>query len=177
MANLEMASVSGLADGIDQKAHIESIKFNIPTIAVLGTGINNNYPRGSEELRSLIVANGGAIVTEYLLGQGYSAQNFVRRNRIQASLAKITVPVEWKIKSGTAHTVNFTKDYGRSLVMLYLYDSDLESAEIQTVRSYLRGKVFKIPAQTNELIDFLKQPEEGELQNTLGKQDQIPMDL
>ncbi|HHG2096277.1 TPA: DNA-processing protein DprA [Klebsiella pneumoniae] len=177
MANLGIASVSGLADGIDQKAHIESIKFNIPTIAVLGTGINNNYPRGSEELRSLIVANGGAIVTEYLLGQSYSAQNFIRRNRIQAGLAQITVPVEWNIKSGTAHTVNFTKDYGRSLVMLYLYDPDLENAEIHTVRSYFRGKIFKIPTQTNELIEFLKQPEEGELTNTLGKQDQISMDL
>ncbi|MDC4194585.1 DNA-protecting protein DprA [Enterobacter cloacae complex sp. RIVM_C039474] len=177
MANQGLTSVSGLADGIDQKAHIESIRFNIPTIAVLGTGIDNNYPRGSEHLRAQIVANGGAIVTEYLINQSYSAHNFVRRNRIQASLAQIVVPVEWKIKSGTAHTVNFSKDYGRFLVMPYLYKSDLDNAEIQAVRTYRRGRVFSVPDQSNDLITFLKQPEESKPSLFTGDQGQLSMDL
>ncbi|CDG99005.1 SMF protein (fragment) [Xenorhabdus bovienii str. puntauvense] len=49
--NQGLVSVSGLANGIDQKAHVESIRFNVPTIAVLGTGIDSNYPQGSERLR------------------------------------------------------------------------------------------------------------------------------
>lgn len=177
MANKGLASVSGLADGIDQKAHIESIRFGVPTIAILGTGIDSNYPRGSELLRAEIVANGGAIVTEYLIGQSYSAHNFVRRNRIQASLAQITVPVEWKIKSGTAHTVNFTKDYGRFLVMPYLYQSDLENAEIKAVSGYKRGQVFHVPEQSNDLIKFLTQPEESKAPLEQGAQSQLSMDL
>ncbi|HCE2119591.1 TPA: DNA-protecting protein DprA [Vibrio parahaemolyticus] len=177
MANQGLASVSGLADGIDQKAHVESIRFKVPTIAVLGTGIDSNYPRGSEHLRAEIVANGGAIVTEYLIHQSYSAHNFVRRNRIQASLAQITVPVEWKIKSGTAHTVNFTKDYGRFLVMPYLYQSDLENAEIKAVSAYKRGRVFSVPDQSSELITFLKQPDESEPSPAQGEQGQLSMDL
>ncbi|RDL44152.1 DNA-processing protein DprA [Marinomonas piezotolerans] len=175
MANQGLASVSGLADGIDQKAHVESIRFNVPTIAVLGTGIDSNYPRGSEHLRAEIVANGGAIVTEYLIHQSYSAQNFVRRNRIQASLAQITVPVEWKIKSGTAHTVNFTKEYGRFLVMPYLYQSDLENAEIKAVSAYKRGQVFSVPDQSSDLIKYLKQPEES--LPVQGEQGQFSMDF
>lgn len=177
MANQGLVSVSGLADGIDQKAHIESIKFNIPTIGVLGTGIECNYPRGSEHLRAQIVANGGAIVTEYLIDQSYSAYNFVRRNRIQASLAQITVPVEWKIKSGTAHTVNFTKDYSRFLVMPYLYKSDLENAEIKAVSAYKRGRIFSVPDQSSELITFLKKPEENEPSLIPSDHDQLSMDL
>lgn len=177
MANQGLVSVSGLAEGIDQKAHIESIRFNVPTIAVLGTGIDSNYPRGSEHLRAEIVANGGAIVTEYLIHQSYSAQNFVRRNRIQASLAQITAPVEWKIKSGTAHTVNFTKDYGRFLMMPYLYQSDLENAEIKAVSAYKRGQVFSVPDQSSDLIEFLKQPEESEPSPAQGEQGQLSMDL
>ncbi|EDK28339.1 SMF protein [Vibrionales bacterium SWAT-3] len=177
MANQGLASVSGLADGIDQKAHVESMRFGVPTIAVLGTGIDSNYPRGSEHLRAEIVANGGAIVTEYLIGQSYSAHNFVRRNRIQASLAQVTVPVEWKIKSGTAHTVNFTKDYGRFLVMPYLYQSDLENAEIKAVSAYKRGQVFSVPDQSSDLIEFLKQPEESEPSPAQGEQGQLSMDL
>ncbi|MBG3011590.1 DNA-processing protein DprA [Proteus faecis] len=175
MANQGLVSVSGLADGIDQKAHIESIQFNVPTIAVLGTGIDSNYPRGSEYLRTKIVAHGGAIVTEYLIGQHYSAHNFIRRNRIQASLAQITVPVEWKIKSGTAHTVNFTKDYGRFLVMPYLYQSDSENAEIKAVTTYKRGRIFHIPHQSSELIKFLKQPEENQPSSVQDKQGQLSM--
>ncbi|MEC6898845.1 DNA-processing protein DprA [Photobacterium piscicola] len=177
IANQGLTSVSGLAEGIDQKAHIESIRFNVPTIAVLGTGIENNYPRGSENLRMQIVANGGAIVTEYLINQSYSAYNFVRRNRIQASLAQITIPVEWKIKSGTAHTVNFTKDYDRFLVMPYLHQSDLENAEIKAISAYRRGRVFSVPDQSSDLIMFLKQPEESELIPTQAEQGQLSMDL
>ena len=177
MANQGLVSVSGLADGIDQKTHVESIRFNVPTIAVLGTGIDSNYPRGSEHLRAEIVANGGAIVTEYLINESYSAYNFIQRNRIQASLAQITVPVEWRIKSGTAHTVNFTKDYGRFLVMPYLYRSDLENSEIKAVSAYRRGKVFSVPDQSSDLIEFLKQPEESESSPIKGEQGQLSMDL
>nr|WP_075518912.1 DNA-processing protein DprA [Moritella viscosa]SHO12165.1 SMF protein [Moritella viscosa] len=177
MANQGLASVSGLADGIDQKAHVESIRFNVPTIAVLGTGIDSNYPSGSENLRAEIVANGGAIVSEYLIGQSYSAYNFVRRNRIQAGLAQVTVPVEWKIKSGTAHTVNFTKDFGRFLVMPYLYPKNLESPEIKAVTAFKRGRVFSVPDQSSELITFLKQPVESEPSAPEGEQDQLLMDM
>ncbi|MBD2806694.1 DNA-protecting protein DprA [Xenorhabdus sp. ZM] len=177
MANQGLASVSGLADGIDQKVHTESIRFNVPTIAVLGTGIDRNYPSGSEHLRAQIVANGGAIVTEYLIDQSYNAHNFIRRNRIQASLSQVTVPVEWRINSGTAHTVNFTKDYGRFLVMLYLYQTDLENAEIKAVKEYRFGRIFSIPEQSGELIEFLKQPEKSESLIPQVEQGQISMDL
>ena len=177
IANRGLASVSGLADGIDQKAHIESIRFGVPTIAVLGTGIDSNYPRGSEGLRAQIVANGGAIITEYLIGQSYSSHNFVRRNRIQASLAHVTVPVEWKIKSGTAHTVNFTKDYGRFLAMPYLYQSDLENAEIQAISGYKCGRVFSVPEQSTDLIEFLEHPNEYQSSLEKSKKGQLSMDL
>ena len=175
--NQGLVSVSGLADGIDQKAHVESIRFNVPTIAVLGTGINSNYPRGSEHLRAQIVANGGAIITEYLIEQSYSAYNFIRRNRIQAGLAQITIPVEWKIKSGTSHTVNYAKDYGRFLVMPYLYQSDLENEEIKAVSMYRRGRVFSAPDQSSDLISFLKQPEESEASLILDEKGQLSIDL
>ncbi|MGG6122957.1 DNA-processing protein DprA [Pantoea allii] len=177
MVNNNIVSVSGLAEGIDQKAHIESIKYNIPTIAILGTGINSNYPQGSEQLRAQIIANGGAVITEYLLNQSYSANNFIRRNRLQASLAETTVPVEWKIKSGTAHTVNYAKEYGRFLVMPYLYDTDLKNEEIKYVNSYCSGRAFKLPEQSNDIINFFSRPPQISDISNQDRQDQIPMDL
>lgn len=159
MANKNLVSVSGLADGIDQRAHIESIRFGVPTVAVLGTGIDSNYPKGSETVREQIINAGGTIVTEYLIGQSYSGHNFVQRNRIQAGLATCVIPVEWKIKSGTAHTVNFAKDFNRFLVMPYLPDSNPESSELQAITPYRKGVVFKVPEKTTELLIFLETSE------------------
>jgi|GEM_PF-942567 len=158
MANKDLVSVSGLADGIDQRAHIESIRFGVPTVAILGTGIDSNYPKGSEHVREQIIASGGTIVTEYLIGQSYSAHNFVQRNRIQAGLATCVIPVEWKIKSGTAHTVNFAKAFERFLVMPYLPDSDSGSNELKAITSYKKGKIFQVPDQGIELINFITNP-------------------
>ncbi|ALS32657.1 hypothetical protein PTRA_a1443 [Pseudoalteromonas translucida KMM 520] len=157
MAKGGLVSVSGLAEGIDQKAHIDSLRFKIPTIAVLGTGIDSNYPKGSEVIRAEILANEGTIVSEYLIGQSYSAQNFVRRNRIQAGLAETIIPVEWKVKSGTAHTVNFTKEYNRFLVMPHLPNT-VDNDELQLVRSYPLGLTFCVPEHSGALIDFIFHP-------------------
>jgi DNA protecting protein DprA len=120
LAGVNCVTVSGLALGIDQTAHVESMRYGIPTVAVLGTGISEDYPRGSEILRAEIIAKGGTVVSEYLPNQSYSAENFVRRNRLQAALGDILFPTEWKIKSGTAHTVNFAHKYGKKIINLHL---------------------------------------------------------
>src|SRR5262249_19695719 len=75
-------TISGLAAGIDQQVHEYSLRFKWPTIAVLGTGILSDYPKGAMDLKERIVANGGAIISEYLPYESYSAQNFVMRNRL-----------------------------------------------------------------------------------------------
>jgi DNA processing protein len=119
-----VATVSGLALGIDQEIHKASLRANCPTIAFLGTGIFSDYPRGSERIRHEIVANGGAVVSEYLPRDTYSAANFVRRNRLQAALSKLLIPVEWKVKSGTAHTVGFALNMRRPMAMLRVQTQD-----------------------------------------------------
>ncbi len=98
-----------MASGIDQIIHKNSLRFDIKTIAFIGTGILLNYPSGSEKLRQEIHQKGGAIVSEYLPHDSYSAANFVHRNRLQAGLARVVIPVEWQEKGGTAHTVRFAK--------------------------------------------------------------------
>lgn len=123
LAGLNLPTISGLAVGIDQLVHEESIAQNIPTIAILGTGIANNYPSGSLSLRRAILDQGGAIVTEYLPRQSYSSENFIRRNRLQAALGSVLIPIEWNVKSGTAHTVSYAHNYGRKIINVYLPDT------------------------------------------------------
>jgi DNA protecting protein DprA len=105
--------VSGLAEGIDEVAHQTALDYGVPTIAILGTGINMVFPASTAIIRSQMVDSGGAIVTEYLPKDSYSRDRFVRRNRLQAGLAFATVPVEGQINGGTAHTYRFARDFGR----------------------------------------------------------------
>ena len=148
----DAVTVSGLAYGIDQTIHQESIRFNVPTIAFLGTGILLNYPANSEKLRHQILEKGGTIVSEYLPSESYSAENFIRRNRLQAGLSQVVIPIEWKPKSGTAHTVRFAKAANRQLICLKLPDwSNLEHPEL-SVAQEMGAKIFTIPGEESELI-------------------------
>jgi hypothetical protein len=96
-------------------AHEHSLRAGVPTIAVLGTGILDEYPKGSAIMRERIIADGGTIVTEYLPHISYSAKNFVQRNRLQAALGQVLIPVEWSRRSGTAHTVRFASALERPI--------------------------------------------------------------
>lgn len=147
--NVGVTSISGLAEGIDQVAHEASINFKIPTIAVLGTGIRKNYPRNSIVARERIIENNGLIITEYLPEQKASKENFVRRNRIQAALSDILFPVEWKIKSGTAHTVKVAGDLSRKILLPMLKGEELSEEKKYSILHYNAG-VFNIPHYSNE---------------------------
>jgi DNA processing protein len=108
--------VSGLAEGIDGAVHDQVVKMGGQTVAILGTGLENNFPQSTSHLRNPIVKHGGAIVTEYFNKEQYSRQRFVQRNRIQAALSQITVPVEAGVPSGTLHTIRFADQFGRLVI-------------------------------------------------------------
>lgn len=150
----EAVTISGLAYGIDQNIHQESIRANVPTIAFIGTGILLDYPNNynSQKLRQQILEKNGAIVSEYLPSESYSAQNFIRRNRLQSGLADIVIPIEWKLKSGTAHTVRYAQQNNRPIICLRLPDwSDLDHPELLMAQEN-GAKVMTIPGQESELI-------------------------
>ncbi|MCE1054962.1 DNA-processing protein DprA [Pseudomonas alloputida] len=160
---IKLATVSGLAMGIDQVAHIESLNCHIPTIAVLGTGILENYPKNSDRLRKKILSMGGTIVTEYLPFQSYSAENFVRRNRIQAALSDVLIPVEWKVKSGTAHTVRYAKSYGKRVIAVALPYYSKDAPETVFIRDECDGMAFELPRQSDTLCNIIATFSENEL--------------
>jgi predicted Rossmann fold nucleotide-binding protein DprA/Smf involved in DNA uptake len=110
--------VSGLAEGIDEAAHRESLRLGLKNLAFLGHGIHHLFPETTRELRDQIVAQGGAIASEYLPHEKYRRAYFVRRNRLQAAISDLVIPVEAAEKSGTAHTINFAHAYQRPIVGL-----------------------------------------------------------
>lgn len=145
-------TVSGLALGIDQEIHLSSIEQGVPTVAVLGTGILSDYPRNASDLRKKILEGGGALVTEYLPDETYSGQNFVHRNRLQAALSSVLVPVEWQARSGTAHTVRYAHSLGRPLAGLRLPHWYDEAPVPQSPDNY----TFTIPGEEEDFRQFVQ---------------------
>jgi len=148
-------TVSGLAIGIDQSIHHASLQARLPTIAVLGTGILSNYPRNSDDMRNEIVRAGGAVITEYLPNDTYSAENFVRRNRLQAALGRILIPVEWKSKSGTAHTVRFAQRLRRPIANIQIPSWPSEMKHFSKGANSALESTFDIPGDEGTFRDFV----------------------
>jgi DNA processing protein len=106
--------VSGLARGVDAEAHRGALEAGGPTVAVLGCGIDRDYPRAHAALARR-VAEVGLLVSEYEPGVEPAPWRFPARNRIIAGLAGATVIVEARAKSGALITADFALEDGREV--------------------------------------------------------------
>ena len=108
--------VSGLAFGIDSIGHQGCLDAGGTTIAVLGTSIDNIYPKPHLPLARAIVEKGGAIISEYAPGNNpITTFSFLERNRIISGLSDIVVVVEAAEKSGSLNTATHALDQGKEV--------------------------------------------------------------
>ena len=109
--------VSGLASGIDTAAHEGALGSAASTVAVIGTGIDRVYPSANRALAHRL-AEEGLLLSEFPLGMQPLAENFPRRNRIIAGLARGCLVVEANVKTGSLITARLAAEAGREVLAI-----------------------------------------------------------
>ena len=107
--------ISGFARGIDCKAHELALKYGLRTIAILGCGIDVDYPKEHRRIREKIRESGGIILSQFEKGASPLPRHFYERNGLIAGFANAVWVVEAAAVSGTLNTANWAMRFNRDL--------------------------------------------------------------
>ncbi len=143
--------VSGLARGIDAEAHRGALEAGGRTVAVLGCGIDRDYPAAHAELARRIAETGG-IVSEYEPGVEPAPWRFPARNRIIAALADAVLIVEARTRSGALITVDLAMEVGRAI---YAVPGEITSLLSDGTNQLLRQGHATLIRSAQDVLDAL----------------------
>jgi len=107
--------MSGMARGVDAAAHRGALNARGQTVAIWGTGVDVTYPKENQKLADQILANGGAVVSEFPLGTFPAPQNFPIRNRVISGISVGVLVIEAGEYSGTRVTARCALEQGRDV--------------------------------------------------------------
>lgn len=113
----DITVVSGLAEGVDTAAHSCAIKYGGNTISVIGTPLDQYYPKKNKDLQDLI-AKDHLLISQFSSGYPTTPKNFPMRNRTMALISDATIIIEASEKSGTMHQGWEALRLGRNLYIL-----------------------------------------------------------
>jgi DNA processing protein len=150
LAAAGLVVVSGLARGIDGAAHRGALEVDGLTVAVLGCGIDRDYPASHRDLARSIVER-GLIVSEYAPGVEPAPWRFPARNRIIAGLAAATVVVEARERSGALITADLALEEGREVLAV---PGEITSALSKGTNALLRSGATPLTAAADVLELF-----------------------
>lgn len=165
--SMGLTLVSGLAHGIDSCAHKGALKGmgafgKGSTIAVLASGLDSLYPAANRSLASLIIQNGGCLISEYPPGVPPLKWHFPQRNRIISGLSEACVVVEAPAGSGALITADFALEQNRDLffheaALRYSYAKPAAGSKKMSAAKYIEEGAVVI-SSAEDMIDKMRNP-------------------
>jgi DNA processing protein len=171
--------ISGLAAGIDTMAHKKCVDLQIPTVGVLGHGLDRMYPVGNKKLAKEMIENGG-LLTEFPFDTVPDKGKFPMRNRVVAGLADVTVVVESPKAGGSLITGRLANGYNRDVAAFPGRVNDSRSVGCNDL---IRTNVAAMITCADDLLDLMnwkankRQPVQKQLFITLTPEEQTIIDI
>jgi DNA processing protein len=149
LASRGVTIVSGLARGIDAAAHRGALEAGGRTVGVLGTGVDEIYPRDHKKLAEEMLARGGSLVSQFPLGTPPIPENFPYRNRIISGLSLGVVLVEAAENSGSLITARLALEQSREV---YAVPGNITSRNSFGTNYLIKGAGAKLVQQWQDVV-------------------------
>lgn len=141
--------VSGLADGVDSIAHRTTLDCGGKTIAVMGSGFNNIYPKTNYNLEQQIEQT-GLVITEYKPTELPAPWHYPLRNRIIAGLSNAVLITEASAKSGSLYTKEYCLEYG---VDLYAIPGEITNYSSSGCNMIIKAGQASLAITADDILD------------------------
>lgn len=152
LASLGVTVVSGMAYGIDIIAHRAALEHGLPTIGVLGHGLDRIYPLEHTAVARQMAHAGGALLSDFMSGTTPDKQNFPKRNRIVAGLTEATLVIETGSRGGSLITADIAFSYNRDVLAVPGRMSDEQSAGCLAL---VRSNKAQLVTSAHDIIEAL----------------------
>ncbi len=159
LASSKVCTISGLALGADSCVHEESLKNDIPTIAILAQSLDKIYPASNKNLAKKILENNGALISEYASFDVMVKENFLQRNRIIAGFSPHLIVVETAYGGGSVTTVTAANQYNRDVFALPGKITDVYSQGCNQLIANNKAETIVDIKTLIKNLDFVPQPE------------------
>jgi len=152
LAQRGITIVSGMARGIDAAAHRGALEAGGRTVGVMGTGLDQIYPRDHKKLADDILKNKGALVTQFPLGTPPVSENFPYRNRVISGLSLGVVVIEAAENSGSLITARLAMEQNREV---FAVPGNITSRNSFGTNYLIKGAGAKLVQQWQDIVSEL----------------------
>ncbi len=166
--------VSGLAFGVDAIAHKAAVKNNLPTIGVLGHGLDQIYPAEHAGLAKDLIKHGGGLLTEFRSYTKPGKHNFPTRNRVVAGMSDATIVIETGIKGGSMITAELANGYNKDVFAIPGKLTDIKSAGCNYL---IKNNKAILLTDAEELIEVMGWQDKKSQKTNLKSQKQLFIEL
>ncbi len=149
LAEVGVAVVSGLAEGVDTEALSEAIRCQGRVAAVIGTPLDKAYPAKNSALQEVIYRD-HLLISQFQLGERTYKSNFPERNRLMAALSDATVVIEASDTSGTLHQSAECQRLGR---WLFIAKSVVEDQNLMWPKKFLPYSKCVVLEKVEDVLD------------------------